>query len=167
MVPVKGQPPRIAGTEAEGLEHPAREVHRAELPPARIEQPQPLAVAPRGVRHGQAREDGLVTLDIEEQPTPGAMLPPAIGHIATPDRRHVAGHAPLQGQPVEMAAILGGEPGDEGRLPEGVKLWRSLTVARQLNSVLTNSGRPVPSTPMSWISMSPVVQPSWGTYSRS
>jgi hypothetical protein len=48
-----------------------------------------------------------------------------------------------------------------------VKLARGLTVAKQLNSVLTNTTRPSPSTATSCTSRSPVVWLSIGTYSRS
>ena len=50
-----------------------------------------------------------------------------------------------------------------GGRQSGVKLWVSLTVARQLNSVLTNTIRPLASKAMSWTSRSPVVHATWGT----
>ena len=50
-----------------------------------------------------------------------------------------------------------------GGCHRGTKLWRSLIVARQENSVLTKTTRPLPSTITSCASTSPVVHASRGT----
>ncbi len=90
----------------------------AELPPARIEQPELPPVEPRGVGHGEPFENHLVLFDIDDGSAARPMLPPAIGHVASSDHRDVTGHARLHREPVQMAAVLGGELRNERRLPK-------------------------------------------------
>ena len=47
-----------------------------------------------------------------------AAVAPAVGHVAGADRRHVAGLPSVQGQAVEVAAVLGGQLAQERRPPQ-------------------------------------------------
>ena len=72
---------------------------------------------PRRTRHRQFLGDDLVCSDVEEAATFGPAIAPAIDDVAAAHSGDRARFAIEHGHTVQVAAILGGQLGYEGRLP--------------------------------------------------
>ena len=70
------------------------------------------------MRHGEAADDDLAGLHVDHDAAVEAPVAPAVDGVGLAHRGDVAGHAVLHGQPVQMAAVLLDDLGDEGRLPQ-------------------------------------------------
>jgi hypothetical protein len=100
-VAVKREAAQVAGAEGQRDEAAGFAVDMAELAGAGAEQPQPIAVPTRRVRHRQAGDEGL-----------------AGGDLGRADRSDVRRSGIPDRQSVEVTAVLGGEPAEERRAPE-------------------------------------------------
>jgi hypothetical protein len=156
-VAVEREAAQVAGAEGERHEAAGVEVDMAELAGAGIEQPQPVPVPARRVRHRQAGGDDLAAGDVDDDATVGAMVAPAVDDVGLADRGDVRRSAVLHRQSVEVAAILGREPAEERRAPERLEAVR-LGERRQAAEEGVDEDQPaVGVDAMSWMSRSPVV----------
>lgn len=116
--PGKRQTSQEAGTEGQRLKLPARQIDTPEVAGAGIQQPEFAAIDARGVRHRQAGGDDLVRLHINHDAAVPSPIAPTISHVADADCRDVAGLTVLQGQPIQVAAILRCQLAQEGGPPQ-------------------------------------------------
>ncbi|MNL55857.1 hypothetical protein D3C87_1793000 [compost metagenome] len=70
------------------------------------------------MRHRQLVGDDAVGLNVDQHPALVATLAPAAQDVAAADGGDVTRRAVMHGHAVQVAAILGGQLGDEGRLPD-------------------------------------------------
>ena len=118
MVVVERQPAQEARTERAWREVAACKIDGAEMPGAGIQHPEPVVVPARRMRHREFLGDDRAACNIDHDAALGAPRPPAADHVAAAGGRHPGDFAIPDREAVEMAAILGRQPRDEGRLPE-------------------------------------------------
>ncbi len=112
------QAAQIAGTEGRRLEPSRPAIDGAEMAGPRFQQPQPAVVHPRRVRHRQAVGEDFAAGDVDDHAAVVAAIAPAVGDVAAADRGDVAERTVLDGEPVEMAAVLRRQFADERRRPQ-------------------------------------------------
>lgn len=117
VIAEKGQPASEALQEAHRLEAAGAELDVAELAGARLHEPEPALMQPRRVRHRETPGHGRAARDVEDDPAAPAMRAPSLGEVAPGDAGDERGMALAHGDPVQVAAVLGRQPVDEGGAP--------------------------------------------------
>ena len=93
----------------------------AQLAGAGMEQPE-FSLMPAGrVGHRQAGGGDAAGGDVQHHPGADAVVPPAAGLVGVAAGGGPGGNTVLEGEAVEVAAVVGSQPLDEGRLPGGGK----------------------------------------------
>jgi hypothetical protein len=114
---MEGEAAQEPWTEYARLEGAGGEVDRAEMAGAGVEHPKPAAMPTRRMRHRQSLGDDPVGANFDDRPAFGAPVAPAIDDVAAAHSGDRARFAIEHGHTVQVAAILGGQLGYEGRLP--------------------------------------------------
>ena len=107
------------GSSATASTRPVAGSTSTQPPGPRLQQPEPAVVPARRVRHRQAAGHDLAAGHVDQAAAAGLVRPPAAGGVGLAQGGDVPGPAVHQGQAVEVAAVLGGQGGDERRPPPG------------------------------------------------
>src|SRR3569832_1766203 len=124
MAAREGQPAQIPGGEAERLKLALGDVDKPELAGARVQEPELAVKHTQQMRHAEALAYDLAALDVDHHATVLPVVAPAVEGVALRDAGHVARAAILHREPVQVAAILGRQPADEWRVPDGLETVR-------------------------------------------
>src|SRR3989337_4227849 len=91
------------------------------MPGAGSENPEPAVEPARRMRHRQLLGDDGVAGDVDDAAALGAPVTPSVDDIASARCRDKGGSAVPHRKAIGVAAVLGGELGNERRLPEGTE----------------------------------------------
>ena len=116
---VAGETARVTGHRCDLLAFAVVRVHSLDPAVARVEDQQLVAVPTRRVRHRQSLAQDLSVCDVQNGPGAVFVRAPACGLVAAAEHRHGRRATVAHREPVEVAAVLCGETGDERRTPAG------------------------------------------------
>jgi hypothetical protein len=119
MIVVDRQAAQKAGAEGDVLGLASTRIHLHDITASAVEQQDMIAVNARRMGHRQLIGNDPVVGDVDEYAAFGPARTPAVDHVRTADRRDIARLAfGPQRHAVKVAAILGGQSRDKGRLPD-------------------------------------------------